>query len=105
MKIVKILGKIYSKDEVENNAKIVKKWFVIKQINNCTFEEKYYCIENVENIEKEYEKAMEKLDKEKREFYEEYMRENMKETFPIIKDVSSYHKIRPDDGVEYCIFY
>ena len=105
MKIIKILGKVYNKSEVENNAKIVKKWFVIEQVKNCTFEEKYYCIDNVENIEKEYEKVMEKLDKEKREFYEEYMRETMKETFPIIKDVSSFYKIRPEDGVEYCILY
>ena len=105
MKIIKIKGKVYCKSEVENNAKIVKKWFVIKQVNNCTFEDKYYCIESIEEIEKEYEKIMKGLDKEKREFYEEYMKENMLETFPIIKDVSSYHKIRPDDGVEYCIYY
>ena len=105
MKVIKIMGKVYCKNEVENNAKIVKKWFVIEQIKNCTFEEKYYCIDNVESIEKEYEEAMKKLDKDRREFYEEYMRETMRETFPIIKDVSSFHKIRPSDGVEYCIFY
>ena len=105
MKIIKIKGKVYCKSKVEAYAKIVKKWFVIKQINNCTFEEKYYCIDNVDDIEKEYEKTIEGLDKEKRDFYEEYMRETMKETFPILKDVSSFHKIRPDDGVEYCIYY
>ena len=105
MKIIKIKGKVYCKEEVENNAKIVKKWFVIKQISNCTFEDKYYCIEDTEELEKEYENVMKGLDKSKREFYEEYMKETMLETFPIIKDVSSFYKIRPDDGVEYCIYY
>ena len=105
MKVVKIKGKVYQKNEVEKNAKIVKKWFVIQQLNKSTLEEKYYCIEDIEKLEKEYEGALNKLDKEKKKFYEEYMNEAMKETFPIIKDVSSYHKIRPKDGVEYCIYY
>ena len=105
MKVVKIVGKSYDKDEVEQNAKIVKKWFVIQQVKNCTFKEKYYRIERVEDIENEYNALINKMDKTKREFYEEYMRETMKETFPVIKDVSSFHKIRPSDGVEFCIHY
>ena len=44
-----------------------------------------------------------KCDKSTKEFYEEYLRENWKLTFPIMKDVSYFHKIRPDDGVEFCI--
>ena len=48
---------------------------------------------------------MKKCDVETREHYEEYVQENWKDTHPIIKDVSSFEKIRPKDGVEMCILY
>ena len=103
MKIVKIKGKEYKKDEVAQNALIVKKWFVIQQIMKNDISEKYHIIEKPENIDTEYISVLKTCEEKKRLFYIEYINENWKETFPIMKDVSSFEKIRPKDGVEFCI--
>ena len=52
-----------------------------------------------------YESIMEKCDEETRNHYEKYITENWEVTHPIMKDVSSFEKIRPKDGVEFCILY
>ena len=46
---------------------------------------------------------MKKAKPEDRESYEMHVKENWKETFPIMKDVSRFAKIRPKDGVEFSI--
>ena len=48
---------------------------------------------------------MKRQDPDVRKHYENYIRENWRCTHPIMKDVSSYEKIRPADGVEFCILY
>ena len=48
---------------------------------------------------------MQECDSKTRESYMEYINEHWKETHPIMKDVSSFEKIRPSDGVEFCILY
>ena len=103
MKVIKLVGKEYRKDEVAKNALIVKKWFVIQQIGKKDMSNKYHNISVPENVEIEYNKAIKTCDEQTQKFYTEYINENWKETFPIIKDVSSFDKIRPADGVEFCI--
>ena len=46
---------------------------------------------------------MKKVKSEDRDSYETHVNENWKETFPMMKDVSRFAKIRPEDGVEFCI--
>ena len=46
-----------------------------------------------------------KCTKEEKEHYQRYINENWRYTHPIMKDVSSFEKIRPKDGVEFCILY
>ena len=48
---------------------------------------------------------MEKCDEETKNHYKKYISENWETTHPIMKDVSSFEKIRPKDGVEFCILY
>ena len=103
MKIVKLIGKRYEVDELEENSKIVRKWLIIKKLKKENLDEKYYTIQNGEEVTKLFEDMIEELDKETKEFYKKYINENWKETFPIMKDVSAYEKIRPTDGTEFCI--
>ena len=103
MKVIKLVGKEYHANEVAQNALIVKKWFVIQQILKTDISSKYHEISVPENIESEYTKIIQTCNEETRKFYSEYINENWKETFPIMKDVSSFEKIRPKDGVEFCI--
>ena len=103
MKIIKILNKTYDEKEIENNSKTVRKWFIIKQIKKEELSEKYYTIENVDKVDSEYKEIIGTISEDTREFYGKYLDENWKETFPIMKDVSRYQKIRPTDGVEFCI--
>ena len=42
---------------------------------------------------------------EEKEHYRKHINENWKDTHPIMKNVSSYGKIRPKDGIEFCILY
>ena len=53
MLVIKIAGKKYLKEELEENSKIVRKWFAVKCMEKFTFADKYYCIENIEAVEKE----------------------------------------------------
>ena len=103
MIVVKIQGKLYKPDEIERNSKIVRKWFILKQINKEEIIGKYHTIENCTKIEEQYIKAIESVNEKDKIFYEKYLQENWKETHPILKDVSSYEKIRPHDGVEFCM--
>ena len=103
MKIVKIVGKSYNEDELEENSKTIRKWYVIKQLKKEEIAGKYHEIQNVEEIKRTYEKLMTGVDEATRKFYQEYIKENWKETYPIMKNVSSYAKIRPDDGIEFCL--
>ena len=104
MKVVKLLGKVYNEDELEQNSKIVRKWFIIRQIKKEPINGKYHTIEDCTKINNEYENLFQKLKEEDKNFYEKYLNENWKETFPIMKDVSSFKKIRPEDGTEFCLF-
>ena len=103
MKIVKLIGKIYNVAELEENSKIVRKWLIIKQLKKEELLGKYHCIENCEEITRIYDDMINKTDSETRNFYTKYINENWKETHPIMKDVSAYAKIRPEDGTEFCI--
>ena len=103
MKVIKLLGKKYDVTELEQNSKIVRKWYVIKQINKENIDGKYHVIENHQLIEETYNELIAKTDAETKTFYEKYLDENWKETYPIMKDVSAYSKIRPADGTEFCL--
>ena len=48
---------------------------------------------------------MKECKSEVREHYEKYIEEDWRATHPIMKDVSSFEKIRPKDGIEFCILY
>ena len=48
---------------------------------------------------------MKECDSKTKKHYENYIAENWKNTHPIMKDVSSFEKIRPKDGIEFCILY
>ena len=103
MKIIKIVGKEYSPEEIETNSKIIRKWISIAQIQKKDINEKYHQINNIEEVEVEYEKCLSKLNEQDKKFYTEYLNETWQNTFPIMKDVSRFAKIRPKDGVEFCV--
>ena len=103
MIVVKLLGKVYAPNSLEENSKIVRKWYVLKQIRKEKIEGKYHVIKNCSQIEEEYNKVINTVSNETKLFYETYLAENWKETYPIMKDVSSYEKIRPCDGTEFCL--
>ena len=46
---------------------------------------------------------MQKVEPKTRTEYELHVEENWKNTHPEMKDVSRYHKTRPEDGIEFCI--
>ena len=50
MIVVKIKGKKYVEEEREQNSKIIRKWFINRCIAKTKFEEKYYCIEDVNEV-------------------------------------------------------
>ena len=103
MRVVKIIGKKYEVKELEENSKIVRKWLVIKKLRGEEIVGKHHIIDNWEEVTKIYEEMVSKLENEDKDFYKKYMDENWKETVPIMKDVSAYAKIRPKDGVEFCV--
>ena len=103
MKVIKIIGKEYSPDEIEINSRIVRKWISAAQILKKNIDDKYHVINDIEKVEKEYETCLNLLSEEDKKFYEQYISENWKETFPIMKDVSKFEKVRPKDGVEFCV--
>ena len=103
MKVVKIIGKKYNVTELEENSKVIRKWLAIKQMKKVEIKGKYHIIEDCNEVNKSFNELMETADNVTKKFYQEYINENWKETVPIMKDVSSYAKIRPDDGVEFCI--
>ena len=104
MKVIKIIGKKYDKKEIETNAKLVKKWYVIQQINKADLKGKHHEIKNIEGLEKEFAEVMKKLDETSRIFYQEYIDEKWQLSHPIMSDVSRFEKIRPKDGVEFCLY-
>ena len=103
MKVVKLVGKDYEIGELEENSKIVRKWLVVKKLQKEEIKGKYHEIKNCEEVTNKFQEMMKKESDEVRQFYEKYINENWKETFPIMKDVSAYAKIRPKDGTEFCI--
>lgn len=103
MIIVKLIGKRYDVDELEENSKVVRKWLVLKKLKKEKINEKYYAIQDCTHVTKTFDDMIKELDEEDRKFYNDYIKENWKETFPIMKDVSAYAKIRPTDGTEFCI--
>ena len=104
MKVIKIVGKKYDKKEVEENAKIVKKWYVVQQVKKNDLKGKYHEIGNTDAIENEYRTLMSVLCDEKQKFYTDYIDENWQTSHPIMSDVSRFEKIRPKDGVEFCLY-
>ena len=103
MKVIKIVGLSYNRDEVEKNSIIIRKWLIINQLKDTPIPGKYHRIESVRAVENEYEELIAKVDESARNFYREYLAETWTETFPIMKDVSRVEKMRADDGVEFCI--
>ena len=103
MKIIKIIGKEYLPNEIEMNSKIIRKWISVAQILKKDISEKYHQINNIEEVENEYEECLSKLNEQDKKFYTEYLNESWQNTFPIMKDVSRFAKVRPSDGVEFCV--
>ena len=103
MKVIKILNIKYKSDEIEANSKIIRKWLIIKQVKKEKLIGKYHQIDSIEKVEAEYKEIYGTLSEENQEFYRKYLNENWTETHPIMKDVSRYSKIRPDDGIEFCV--
>ena len=88
---------------MEVNSVIIRKWLACKQMEKVEIQGKYHTIEDAGVVEKKFEEMIKKVGTEDKRFYEEYIAEDWKNTFPIMKDVSSFEKIRPEDGVEFCI--
>ena len=103
MKVIKIIGKKYDRNELEINSKIIRKWLSVAQIMKKDISDKYHQIMNIEEVEKEYELCLGTLNEEQKTYYKNYIAENWKETFPIMKDVSKYERVRPNDGIEFCV--
>ena len=103
MIIVKLRGKSYDPSRLEENSKIVRKWFVIKQIRKEQLHGKYHVIEDCEEVIESYNQIINTVSTETKSFYDTYLNETWKETYPIMKDVSSFEKIRPCDGTEFCM--
>ena len=103
MKVIKIIGKKYSPDELEANSKIIRKWLSIAQIKKKDISDKYHQIMDTAAVEKEYETCLGTLNEELKAYYINYIAENWQETFPIMKDVSKYERVRPNDGIEFCV--
>ena len=103
MKVVKLVGKKYEIGELEENSKVVRKWLVVKKLQKEEITGKYHEIKNGDEVTSKFKEMLEKENDDTRKFYEEYINENWKDTFPIMKDVSAYIKIRPEDGTEFCI--
>ena len=103
MIVVKLRGKSYDPNRLEENSKIVRKWFVIKQIQKKEIQGKYHVIEDCDLINEEYDQIIDTVSTETKLFYDTYLNESWKETYPIMKDVSSFEKIRPHDGTEFCM--
>ena len=51
MIVVKIIGKRYSKEELQENSILIRKWFVIRCRTKKEFSEKYYNISENNDIE------------------------------------------------------
>ena len=103
MKVIKIIGKKYSPDELETNSKIIRKWLSIAQIKKTDISGKYHQIMNTDAVEKEYKICLGTLNDEQKAYYKNYISENWQETFPIMRDVSKYERVRPNDGIEFCV--
>ena len=104
MKVIKIIGKKYDRNEIEANAKIIKKWYVIQQIKKTNLDGKYHEIGNIDHMETEFMTLMKQLNNETRQFYNDYIDEKWQLSHPIMSDVSRFEKIRPKDGVEFCLY-
>ena len=53
MIVVKIIGKQYKKEELQENSVLIRKWFVIQCKKKKEFSEKYYDIYENNDIEKQ----------------------------------------------------
>ena len=53
MIIVKIIGKQYNKNELQENSVKIRKWFAIQCMNNKVFNDKYYEFSENDDIEKQ----------------------------------------------------
>ena len=51
MIIVKIVGKIYKKEELQENSVKIRKWFALQCMNKQELNQKYYEISDVEKLE------------------------------------------------------
>lgn len=103
MKVIKLLGKVYDADKLEENSKIVRMWLIVKQIKKEDITGKHHTIADCNKVIEEYKTSLLNVKEEDRKFYEKYLNENWRETHPIMKDVSSFKKIRPTDGTEFCV--
>ena len=104
MKVIKIVGKKYNKSEIDSNAKIIKKWYVIQQVKKNELNGKYHEIGNIIEVETEFEMILKQLSNEDKQFYTDYVNEKWQLSHPIMSDVSRFEKIRPEDGVEFCLY-
>ena len=104
MKVIKIIGKKYRKEEVEENALIVKKWYIIQQIKKNDLQGKYHEIKNVEENESEFVTLFNNLGKNDQRFYQDYLDEKWQLSHPMMSDVSRFEKVRPSDGIEFCLY-
>ena len=52
MIVVKLKNVKYKTEEREQNSKIIRKWFINMCIMNNEFKEKYYCIEDIQEVER-----------------------------------------------------
>ena len=54
MIVIKLLGKSYDPSELEANSKIVRKWYVIKQVQKTEIIGKYHVIKNCNQVCEDY---------------------------------------------------
>ena len=53
MIVVKLIGKKYNENEIQENSVKIRKWFILQCRAKKTFSEKYYAIPENNNIEKQ----------------------------------------------------
>ena len=51
MIVVKIIGKTYKKEELQENSVKIRKWFALQCLNKQEFKQKYYEISDNDEIE------------------------------------------------------
>ena len=68
MIVIKLQGKSYESAQLEANSKIVKMWYVLKQVRKEKIIGKYHTIEDCDRVMDEYNEIIGTVDPDTRKF-------------------------------------